>query len=111
MPKAAPRFSFGKPPPERKAWRTTTGTTTERGYGWQHQKMRKQLLRREPLCRACKEQGRVTAAIIADHIVPLAEGGLGHVDNLQPLCRDCHKEKTLAESARGVTANRFHDRI
>ena len=32
-----------------------------------------------------------------DHIVPLANGGKNTVDNLQPLCKSCHKEKSKNE--------------
>ena len=29
-----------------------------------------------------------------DHIIELAIGGTNTIDNVQPLCRECHKEKT-----------------
>lgn len=32
----------------------------------------------------------------ADHIVPLAEGGRHHLDNIRTLCRACHKAETAA---------------
>lgn len=100
MPASAPRFTFGKPA-ERKAWRTSTKTTTERGYGWQHQKDRKRLLAQEPLCRECRKHGRVTEATIADHIKPLAQGGSKSFKNLQPLCIPCSAAKTLSEAQAG----------
>ena len=37
-----------------------------------------------------------------DHIIPKAEGGTDEDDNLQTLCRACHKQKTDAEKARGA---------
>lgn len=46
-----------------------------------------------------------------DHIIELAAGGTNTIDNVQPLCRDCHKAKTArfnstrqrgTESHRGV---------
>ena len=97
MHKAAPTFMK---PAKRKPWRHTErkGTTTERGYGCQHQKARKRLLAREPLCRICKANGRTTVATIADHIKNLASGGSQSEDNLQPLCDACHREKTLREA-------------
>lgn len=55
------------------------------------------LLRREPLCRRCVAKDRVTAATEIDHILPLFKGGRDHEDNLQPLCGDCHKEKTAED--------------
>jgi hypothetical protein len=35
-----------------------------------------------------------------DHIIPLHRGGSNDYENLQLLCRDCHKEKTAAEHPR-----------
>lgn len=31
-----------------------------------------------------------------DHILELARGGENTIDNVQPLCKDCHKHKTIA---------------
>lgn len=50
-----------------------------------------------PLCVACSAAGRVTAATEVDHIIPLFLGGDDAWDNLQPLCHDCHVDKTNAE--------------
>ncbi len=80
------------------AWKR--GNPADRGYGWLWSKLRKALLAQEPLCRTCREQGRVTAATELDHIVPKAEGGADDLANLQALCGDCHKDKTAHESAR-----------
>lgn len=41
-----------------------------------------------------------------DHIVPLAEGGLTHPDNLRTLCVPCHKAATAALSARLAESRR-----
>lgn len=80
------------------AWKR--GNPAERGYGWQWQKLRKVMLAQDPLCRTCREQGKVTAAQELDHIVPKAEGGTDDPANLAPICKPCHKEKTAHESAR-----------
>ena len=37
-----------------------------------------------------------------DHIKPLSSGGSNDYDNLQPLCKSCHKEKTKNENQLGV---------
>ena len=37
-----------------------------------------------------------------DHITPLACGGSNELDNLQPLCPDCHKLKTTEEKTLGI---------
>lgn len=68
--------------------------------GRANQARRRRLFAREPLCRSCVASGRVTMATIADHIVPLAEGGADTEANLQPLCASCHDAKTRKESVR-----------
>ena len=74
-----------------------------RGYGRQHVKLRAQLLQQEPLCRMCKAKGRLTPAAIADHIVPIAKGGAVHdITNLQPVCAECHQDKTNADQGKRV---------
>jgi hypothetical protein len=64
--------------------------------------MRAELFQREPLCRECKVHGRLSEAVIRDHIKPLAEGGQDVDANVQPLCQACSDAKTATESARGV---------
>jgi 5-methylcytosine-specific restriction protein A len=61
------------------------------------------LFDQQPLCVLCLEAGRVTIATIADHLVPLAEGGPDTEANTQPLCKACHDVKSQAEAARGRT--------
>lgn len=81
------------------AW-DSTKTRQERGYGAEHDRMRKQVLAEEPLCRICLAAGRVSASKIADHILCKAEGGGDERENYQGLCRSCSDAKTAAESAR-----------
>jgi len=61
-----------------------------RGYDGRWQRFRKWFLRHNPLCIECN-----AAASVADHIVPLAQGG-AHCDpdNTQSLCATCHNRKT-----------------
>ena len=40
-------------------------------------------------CLICGER-----ATEIDHIIELAAGGTNSLDNLQPLCKPCHKQKT-----------------
>lgn len=50
----------------------------------------------EPLCRECAEHGNTSPATDSDHIKPLRthwELRLD-IDNVQPLCKDCHGRKT-----------------
>lgn len=71
------------------------GTPRTRGRTWQ--RIRLQVLAEEPLCRACQAADRVTAAAEVDHIKPLHHGGTDERSNLQPLCAECHEQKTRAE--------------
>lgn len=59
---------------------------------------RARYLRLNPLCKACDEQGRITAATTPDHIEPLWRGGKDDESNLQPLCDPCHAAKTAREA-------------
>jgi 5-methylcytosine-specific restriction protein A len=85
------------------AWDHRGKSATQRGYGHQHRKLREQLLAQEPLCRPCKIKGRVTVAAIADHIVPIAKGGTIHdINNLQPVCSECHVDKSNVDRGNRV---------
>ena len=59
--------------------------------------LRAQVLSAEPRCSICLQQGRLRAATEVDHIVPLHQGGGDERSNLQPLCHDCHADKSAAE--------------
>lgn len=87
------------------SWGTTRKSRQARGYGRAHELMRAQVLREEPLCRACLAAGRVGATEIADHIIPKAEGGTDDRSNYQGLCTPCSKVKTAEEAlrARGLS--------
>ena len=64
---------------------------------------RAELLMVEPLCRYCARQGRVTAATVADHVVPHR----GDLDlfggELQPLCAACHSSAKQREENGGYS--------
>lgn len=49
------------------------------------------------ICRSC---GEWSDQLEIDHIVPMWEGGSDDVFNLQPLCVECHKEKSAEEATR-----------
>jgi len=54
----------------------------------------KRQLKAHPVCVMCMRAGRLKAAEIADHIVPIRDGGARLcVTNLQSLCRSCHNKK------------------
>jgi 5-methylcytosine-specific restriction protein A len=58
--------------------------------------LRAQQLKKEPLCRDCLRDGRLSDATIADHIVPHRgnEELFYDPDNLQSLCKLHHDMKT-----------------
>lgn len=75
-----------------------SGSTTDRGYGYAWQKLRKRILQRDNyLCVKCGEQDRLTEAKEVDHIKAKAHGGTDEEHNLQSLCAPCHREKTAKE--------------
>ena len=44
-------------------------------------------------CKKCNEQLKATFEI--DHKIDLQYGGSNHIDNLEALCTECHKDKTM----------------
>ena len=75
----------------------TTSSPDRRIRGRKGVELRKRRLRNEPLCRMCKDEGRVTAATVPDHIKPLALGGTDTDDNIRCLCADHHDQVTREE--------------
>ncbi len=54
-------------------------------------------LQLEPLCRECRKLGKLVAASVVDHILPITEGGAKlDLENLQSLCKPCHERKGRA---------------
>ena len=85
---------------QRKAWATTTRSNKERGYSTQWRKIRQAAIRRDQgLCQPCARSGITTAFDEVDHILPKSRGGTDNIDNLQCICRACHKVKTGREGA------------
>lgn len=73
---------------------------TERLRGSAAVKRRSQWLEQHPLCKACQDEGRVTAATVVDHVVPLWKGGADDYEtNGQSLCHQHHDAKTAQEAA------------
>lgn len=80
--------------------------TDDRIRGRKGVELRRRRLMREPLCRHCREKGRVRASTVPDHIVPLAYGGTDTDNNVQCLCDECHEIKSSYEdTAHGGAAN------
>ena len=79
------------------------GNRHQRGYGYTWEKTRKQILVRDDhLCQVCLNQGKLTPGNEVDHIIPKAKGGTDDQDNLQTICTDCHKQKTIKETGRKI---------
>lgn len=84
------------------SWRAGK-TTAGRGYGAAWRRRREAQLRAEPLCRLCKADGRVTAATVADHLVPHRGDPALFDGPLQSLCATCHSARKQREEANGET--------
>ena len=59
-------------------------------------RLRQDVIRRDPFCRACRVEGRRTLTTDIDHITPHQGDALRFWDanNLQGLCKPCHSLKT-----------------
>jgi 5-methylcytosine-specific restriction protein A len=79
--------------------RIPTIQPTERMRGRAAVNRRARWLQDHPLCAHCEAAGRVTAATVPDHVVPLWNGGADTEANLQSLCSPCHDAKTAGEAA------------
>lgn len=87
--------------------RTTTQTTTARGYGHAWRRLREKILKRDCyLCQRCMRSDRVSVSNEVDHIINKASArAQGWTDeqiddpsNLEAICTDCHKMKTNKEN-------------
>lgn len=75
------------------------------GRPWRRK--REAVLKRDGyICQPCKRENCTTLATEVDHVIPQAEGGSEDESNLQAICETCHKKKTRAEAARGITRAR-----
>jgi len=78
------------------------GTRQQRGYGKEWYRVRDLRMGMDKgLCQPCLRKGKFTAATEVDHRVPKSQGGTDDIDNLESICRACHKAKTQAESVVG----------
>ena len=92
----------------RKSWDHGGRTTTERGYGREHQRMREHLKATVILCEHCAAAtpSRVRLGEIADHRIPLAKGGTGELSNYQWLCRPCADAKDAKDRGKPLKVKR-----
>ena len=68
----------------------------QRGYGRRWQRARLLYLGNNPTCVTCKDQGKLTAAGVVDHIIPHRDDRVlfWDVSNWQALCTRCHNRKS-----------------
>lgn len=65
--------------------------------------IRKEVLRRDPVCRDGRVCHHASTSTQVDHVIPLMDGGHPtSLDNLQGICEDCHVEKTNEEFHRQI---------
>ncbi len=69
--------------------RAVRGTTTQRGYGSDHQALAKLAIARQPWCTDCGSTDDLTA----DHIIPTSKGGRNVLSNYATRCRGCNHGK------------------
>ncbi|MBM3190985.1 MAG: HNH endonuclease [Chloroflexi bacterium] len=74
------------PPRERPS--DTRESAARRGYDAAWRRIRAEYLRAHRDCEVCGYP-----ATVADHIVPLAQGGTHEATNLRALCRACHERR------------------
>jgi 5-methylcytosine-specific restriction protein A len=82
---------------DHRADRERRGSAASRGYGRYHERWRKLVLHRDPLCKIAHFCKGLAPATIADHVVPLKRGGDWKLENGQGACEPCHNWKTRTE--------------
>jgi 5-methylcytosine-specific restriction enzyme A len=107
MPSAPPRpcaepgcpqlVAFGRCPRHR---RESKPSAAARGYGWRWWERRARVLREEPYCGRCRDEGRVRFSAEVDHIIPKSRGGSDARENLQGICAEHHAAKSRTEQPR-----------
>lgn len=61
-------------------------------------KVRRLVLQRDPICVRCYNAGVTIPSTVADHIIPINQGGpVWEMDNLQGMCNTCHAVKSARE--------------
>ena len=68
----------------------------------QWQRLRKHQLAIEPLCRFCKQLGKIEPATVVDHVVPhRGDVNAFFLGELQSLCAYCHDKFKQQQECRG----------
>lgn len=61
-------------------------------------------------CAVCGFKTGGSAGLEWDHVIPLEMGGDDTLENLQPLCRPCHRAKTRQDAGHTAKAKRMQQR-
>lgn len=74
----------------------SNGKTSDRGYGWDWQRFRKQVLRERPLCADCEAEGKASVAEELHHLRKIKDVPQLRLDpdNVLPLCGFHHDQRT-----------------
>jgi 5-methylcytosine-specific restriction endonuclease McrA len=86
--------------------RRQRGSTTERGLGATHQRLRKQVLVEERFCWICGEPTRAGDPLEVDHVVPRSRGGKTERPNLRAAHASCNRRRGAGVERQGSALTR-----
>jgi 5-methylcytosine-specific restriction endonuclease McrA len=69
------------------------GSPSQRGYGAEWRRLRKQVIEAQPWCTFCKHTGSKDNPLSVDHIVQRQHGGTDDPSNLRVLCLSCNHQR------------------
>ena len=64
---------------------------TKKRYGRTWERIRKLYADTHPFCEDCYKRGIITPVEHVHHKLPLTEGGTNDFENLESLCKSCHR--------------------
>jgi 5-methylcytosine-specific restriction protein A len=75
------------------------GSAANRGYGRRHERLRKLVLARDPICMIHRPMICLMISTVADHRIPKSRGGTDAMENMQGACEPCHDWKTATQDS------------
>lgn len=81
------------PGPRCPTHRSQRPSTTQRGLGYNHRRLARQVLAEEKHCHLCGQPARPGDPLTADHIIPRAHGGPTTRDNLRAAHASCNARR------------------
>ena len=78
------------------------GSSRDRGYDRDWEKLRALKAKLNPLCEDCEDEGRITPVDEVDHVIPIGDAPERRLDltNLRSLCLSHHRQKTARDHGR-----------